>query len=109
MMLFIGSMISFALIIAILSPFWLGEGGMLVSASTITDPEKAAKLKKAVLKRYLVDEEAFKGGAISSNEWNQRRQFLTNRYIDLSRRLDFIKNESQGSQPAQAGKEASDA
>ena len=90
MMLFIGSMVSLALLISVLSPFWLGKGGLLLPASTLNDPEKARRLKKTVLTRYLSDENAFREGAISKSEWNQRRQFLTNRYIDLSRRLDFL-------------------
>jgi len=89
-MLFIGSMLSLALIVCVLSPFWLGKGGLLLPASTLSDPDKARRLKKIVLNRYVSDENAFNDGAISKSEWNQRRQFLTNRYIDLSRRLDYL-------------------
>ena len=89
-MTFVCILISLALIISILSPFWIGEGGLLLSSSTYTDPEKILKIRKLIVSSYISDENAHKEGYISKGEWLKRSQYLFNRYLDLTRRYDHL-------------------
>ena len=74
----------------ILSPFWFGQGGLLAHSSSLIDPERSLKIKKRLIARYIDEEAAAAKGYISQGEWGQRRQYLLNRYIDLSRRYDYL-------------------
>lgn len=89
------AVIGLALVLTVLSPFWQGRGGQLAPSSGSYEPAKLRELKQLVLNRYLKDEQAFMNGEISRSAWKQRQQFLSNRYLDLSRRLDFLKGHSQ--------------
>ena len=73
-----------------MSPFWLGEGGLLARSSSLTDLDKISKTKQIIVDRYLHEEAANKQGHISKSEWEKRKQYLLNRYIDLSRRYDYL-------------------
>ena len=84
-----------------MSPFWLGEGGRLARSSGLTDPDKILKIKKIIIERYVHEEGANKQGHISKSEWEKRKQYLLNRYIDLARRYDYLsylKSEGQANQ-----------
>jgi len=85
-------LIGLGLLVGLISPFVFGEGGPLQAGSTIQDPGTLISQKKAVLKRYIADEKAQEEGLISKTEWNRKKQFLINRYIDASRRIDFLTN-----------------
>lgn len=89
-MVFFGIMIVLAFVVFILSPFWLGQGGQLVESTNIDDPERIKQLKQLIVERYILDEAAQKSGDITESEWLQRQSFLANRYIDLSRRFDYL-------------------
>lgn len=82
---------SFVVLGIVLLPFFVGKGGRLASASTINDPDKLGGLKKAILNRTLEEEKAFENGDLSEGLWSQRKKLLRNRYIDVSKRLDFLK------------------
>lgn len=86
----IALIVSLVVIVMILIPFFTGKGGKLASSSTINDPEKLRSLKKAILQRYLVEEKAASEGDISQRLWETRSKLLSNRYIDVSKRLDFL-------------------
>lgn len=90
MVIFVSTLIGLALTVFIMSPFWLGEGGQLARSSTMTDPEKILKTKKIIVDRYLHEEAASKEGHITTSEWEKRKQYLLNRYIDLARRYDYL-------------------
>jgi hypothetical protein len=75
----------------VLAPFLFGPGGALLAGSAISDPKKLQEIKRAILKRYLLDEAAEANGHLTKTEWRRKRQFLVNRYIDASRREDFLK------------------
>ncbi len=79
-------------LIFVLLPLLLAKDGRLASASSLNSPEKLEAVKTAILKRYIEDEKAFESRAISELVWKQRKLFLTNRYIDAARRLDFIRD-----------------
>lgn len=79
-----------AMMIFILSPFWMAKGGRLTSGSRVDDLEQLAAIKKAILKRYKTEEKAAKDELMSKKLWEKRKLFLANRYIDASKRMDFL-------------------
>ncbi len=81
--------------IIILSPFWIGRGGHLAAAASINSLDRLEAVKESILKRFIEDERAFLEKRISKMAWDQRRQYLSNRYIDAARRLDYLQNLSQ--------------
>lgn len=91
-------MFIFAFVVSILTlafvllPLLLGKEGHLASAASLNSPEKLEAIKEALLRRYLEDEKSFETKAIPELVWRQRRQFIINRYIDASRRLDFLRD-----------------
>ncbi|RZA27044.1 MAG: hypothetical protein EOP10_01525 [Proteobacteria bacterium] len=82
--------VSIITVVFVLLPLLVGKGGQLASASSQNSPERLKAMKEALLKRYIEDEKAFDSKAIPKLVWDQRKQFLTNRYIDAARRLDYI-------------------
>jgi hypothetical protein len=87
----VAASIGIILLVAILSPFFTGPGGLLQAASSINSPETLESLKQAILQRYVEDETSFTQGGLSNLAWDKRRSFLVNRYIDAARRLDFVR------------------
>ncbi len=91
-------MIVFAISVAtlsaliILSPFFVGKGGHLQAAASMNSLDGLETVKESILKRFLEDERAFEEKRISKMAWEQRRQYLSNRYIDAARRLDFLQS-----------------
>lgn len=88
----LAGVIGLLLIGILLSPFWLGEGGALQAGASINSPEHLMAMKTALLKRYVAEEAAHAKGDLSALAWSKRRDFLTNRYIDVARRLDFLQH-----------------
>ncbi|MFW7380953.1 MAG: hypothetical protein ACOH5I_19210 [Oligoflexus sp.] len=81
------------LVVAILfTPFVWGEGGHLQAASSVNSLEKLEAMRTAILKRYLEDETAFEKNRLGQVMWQQRRQYLVNRYVDATRRLDYLRH-----------------
>jgi len=78
------------LVLILLAPFFLGSGGLLQEANSINSIERLEALRQALLLRYLQDERSFKEGNLSERAWNKRREYLTNRYIDVTRRSDYL-------------------
>ena len=91
-MVYLAGFIGALFVCLVLLPFFVGRGGRLVASSSINSPKRLLRLKKAVLERYLADEAAYEAGHLPKRSWQGRRQFLSNRYIDASRRLDFLTN-----------------
>lgn len=89
MYIFAGIMTVAAFLI-ILAPLFIGQGGALASASSLNSPERLVATKNAILKRYIEDEKSFDDKKINKLIWEQRKQYLSNRYIDAARRLDYI-------------------
>jgi hypothetical protein len=84
-------------------PFWVGPGGLLAAGSSVTSPEALIALKNAIVKRYLEDERAHGEGALGNLAWDRRRTFLVNRYVDASRRLDYLEHSRGGKDPVHGG------
>lgn len=78
--------------IFVLLPLLLAKDGRLASASSLNSPERLEAVKTALLKRYIDDEKAYETKAIPELVWKQRKLFLSNRYIDAARRLDYIRD-----------------
>ena len=74
----------------ILMTFFFGRSEPLQSASSNMSIAKLSAEKKALVKRYTEDEQQFIAKEISWMAWQQRRYFLVSRYIDASRRLDYL-------------------
>lgn len=87
-------LVSILVLIVLLSPFFLGAGGVLAAASAENSREKLQSLKSQLLKQYISDESAASEGHMSQREWVSRKQFITNRYIDAARRLDYLQSEN---------------
>lgn len=86
----ISLLVSLGVLIFLLLPFFMGPGGSLASASAINDVKKLEKLKQGILRRYLEEEHAMNEGDITETQWMRRKTLLSNRYIDVSKRLDFL-------------------
>ena len=98
-MVYLAVMIGVLVVALILSPFWVGPGGRLAAAASVSSPERLESMKSAILKRYLEDENAYKVAALSKRAWEKRRSFLVNRYVDVARRLDFVAATERGEDP----------
>ena len=92
-LLFICGTIGLLLIIAILAPFIHGPGGALQDAAGDTSPDILKNKQTALLERWIADEQSHTNGLITQREWNMRQVYLTNRYIDVTRRLEWLVKE----------------
>ncbi len=81
---------SLLVFVAVMAPFFVGKGGKLEDSSTVNSEERLNAIKEAILKRWVLEHHSFKEGALTDREWKQRKVHLTNRYIDASRRLDWM-------------------
>ncbi len=53
--------------------------------------EQLSEAKEKILKQYLRDEASFVGQHLSAAEWNKRKAFLENYYIDCVKRMDALR------------------
>ena len=82
---------SILVVIFILSPFVLGrDESPLVPSSLLVDQASMLKVKEDILNKYLLNDQLYKDEKLYKREWEQRQQFLINRYIDIARRLDVL-------------------
>lgn len=88
------SVLILVVLVAVLGPFFYGTGGLLQDASVSDGLDELELRRSALLKRWLRDEAAFNSGEITKTEWSQRRRYLTARYVDVSRRLAWLKSVS---------------
>lgn len=102
MIIFPGLLLAFFLISVILAPFFFGKGGLLLPSAAITDQKKILEMKEIVLNQYIKDETAKNQKQITKTEWEKRREFLTNRYLDLSRQYDFLHHSQKTAKTLQA-------
>jgi len=92
MMLLLSILTALVVVVIVLLPFLIGEGGALQAAASINSTEKLESIRRAILKRYLEDEVAFEKNRLGQVMWQQRRQYLVNRYVDATRRLDYLRH-----------------
>lgn len=76
--------------VMVMAPFFFGKGGMLAAASAVQSKDQLRQIKRALVKRYLQDEQAFQNKEISARAWRDRREFLLRRFIDVARRMDYL-------------------
>lgn len=88
--MFIYILFTFVFLLVVILPFFSGAGGALVSSSTVNSPSSLKALKQEIIRRYLVEERAHKKGDLGAMTWKRRQVFLRSKYIDASRRLDFL-------------------
>lgn len=85
-------LVGLLVITAIVLPFFVGAGGLLQAGASINSKPKLAAMKDAVLKRFVEDEAAYAKGDLSKLAWEKRKAFLTHRYVDAARRLDYLEH-----------------
>src|SRR5438477_78777 len=69
----------------------VGKGGSLFAHSALASEESLVQMQNSLLTNYLKCEEQFSNEQIRQREWEQRQNFLTNRYLDVTRRLDALR------------------
>ena len=89
--------IGVVVLIAVSLPFFMGEGGLLLDAAKNDSIENLEKKQKIILERWLTDEGAATSGLITPREWSMREVYLTNRYVDTTRRIDWLRNQERTS------------
>lgn len=80
----------FILLALLLSPFFWVKKRQLQDASSVNSIGKLEQIQEALLKRYIEDEQAHREKRISKSVWKRRKAFLTGRYIDATRRHDYL-------------------
>lgn len=80
----------------VIAPFFVGRGGLLAAASSVSDQGQLEAMKKAIVRRYVAEEAASDRGDLSRREWRRRQSYLRHRYIDVTRRLDFLRRTQSG-------------
>ena len=66
--------------------FVFTKNELLAEATGEASLEGVRKLKKALLAKYLEEEQLFEEKELNALVWKQRQQYYINRYIDASRR-----------------------
>ncbi len=94
MIIFCSILTMLLIFMLVLLPFLVGRGGQLSKTSLIYDVEECSALKKRILEQFVKEEKSFQEGSITSFEWAKRQTFLRGRYLDIARRIDFLKNSS---------------
>jgi len=72
-------------------PFFVGPGGQLSANASLESEESLEGMQKSLLEHYVKNERLFANSQLRKREWEQRQSFLTNRYVDITRRLDWIR------------------
>lgn len=90
MLLIVCGVIVVTALAVVLAPFWMGQGGVLQDAAGESSIPRLEAMRGAVLKRWLEEEKAAAEGLITKREWEMRQVYLTNRYVDATRRLDWV-------------------
>ena len=84
------SVVASLVVIVVLSPFFVGEGGGLQDASASDSVAELELRQQSILNRWLKDEAASGEGEISGTEWKLRQRYLTSRYVDCARRVAWL-------------------
>jgi hypothetical protein len=89
---YLAVLIGLLVVTALVVPFFRGPGGQLQAGASVNSPARLRAMKDAVIERFLEDEQAAKNGDLSPLAWEKRKAFLSHRYIDAARRLDFVEH-----------------
>jgi hypothetical protein len=90
MLILLAVLLSFAAVVAVLAPFWLTENAQLDMSSTITDLQQGLQMRQAIIATYVREEVQQQSGQLLRWEWDKRRDFLQNRYLDIARRIEYL-------------------
>lgn len=92
----VAGLFALAGITLVVLPFFTGRGGFLAAAGTINDPVRLEAMRRAIVARIVREEASHARGELSDTEWSRRLEYLRHRYIDVARRLDFLKRSAGG-------------
>ena len=96
-MLFASIVTCTVLVLIIVYPLFFTKNELLTEATGEGSLDGVRKLKVALLKKYIEEEQLFEAKELNSIVWKQRQQYYMNRYIDASRREDYLKALSEES------------
>lgn len=82
--------ISIVSIAIVAIPLFFMPSQKLEASATENSVEKLERVKQAILRRYIEEEEIHAGSGVAGVVWEQRKNFLINRYLDAARRLDYL-------------------
>ncbi|MCX6116698.1 MAG: hypothetical protein NT027_04095 [Proteobacteria bacterium] len=94
-LMMISIFISIAGLIIVLLPFFQGPGGRLENASYLDSVDVLEKRQNAIVERWKVEHKNHMEGFLSAREWRLRKTYLTNRYVDVARRIDWMNRQSE--------------
>ena len=77
--------------VAVLLFLFFTKNELLAENTGEANLDSVRAFKTALLKRYLEEERLFNEKEINGLVWKQRQQYYMNRYIDASRREDYLK------------------
>lgn len=87
----IGILIGLLAVGAVLSPFFRGTGGQLQDAAAADSIQQLEARRRSILNRWLEEEGQHSTGMITDREWSLRQIYLSNRYVDVTRRIEWLK------------------
>ena len=86
----IGALIGLLALLGVLFPFFSGTGGLLQDAAAADSMERLQLRRKSILRRWLEEEKQHGSGMITDREWTLRQVYLSGRYVDVTRRMDWL-------------------
>ena len=89
-MIVISSLCCFSTLTALICPFWLTSKESLSLYKNLHDKDQIHLRQESLVDRFLETEKSYKKGLLTKKEFDNRKNFLTNRYLDLGRRLDSL-------------------
>ena len=92
-LMIIGVFVVVLAMVVVLTPFFIGAGGWLQDAAVGDSLERLLLRRKAILKRWIDEEAQHQTGMLTDREWSLRQIYLTNRYVDVTRRMDWLSTE----------------
>lgn len=84
---------SFVLFIVLIAPFFVYGNQRYSSTLNYDNLDLLLAIQASLLRRFLEDEKLAKQKELSSRAWASRKSFLMARYIDVTRRIDFIESQ----------------
>lgn len=87
--------IAVVLVVLCLGIIWIsfasGSKSPLASASAVNSVDVLVLTKASILDQWAQEQTMFTSGSITGREWKQRQSYLESRYIDVARRIDYLK------------------
>lgn len=90
----LGALVAIIVMVSVLAPFFVGPGGWLQDAAVGDSLERLRVRRASILKRWLEEEGQHATGMLTDREWSLRQVYLTSRYVDATRRMDWLTTKS---------------